>query len=198
MRAEVDRLQALPPPTAGEETLDLLLDVPELPALAQYLPPDTVEVVRKQYRGYPVLLRKLFDQYREPVVFVGTRHQPTADELEAGDKAIVLIDILPQHGQPATQQQASTVTSRETLIHAYNKLKHRFLITPSLRPYSYDTGTRGRTLSGAPGDLEVGWLPIDEEYIHLLLQNVVTAGKAMADLAHLLLVLDSAGVDLYS
>lgn len=202
VKEEADRIQATaPPPSGAVETLDAILDVPPLEILERRVRPDVLTYVRERYQAYPVDLRRIFDQYREPLHFSQAPRALTEEDVKPTDRINVLVDVLPVSAGQAQKQQTGAIhsqTSGEVLVHAYNKLKHRFLVSADLRPYSYTGQGRGRTLATPIPNVEVGWLPISEDFVKLLVQNTVTGAKTMEGLADLLLLLDEAGIDLYA
>jgi hypothetical protein len=90
---------------------------------------------------------------------------------------------------PAPKRRGQKVGAAQgaTLVDAFNKIKHRFMVTDNLPGY---VGTAGS------GNTVYGRFGLTEAFVNMLVNDTTVAAKAMGELAGLLIKLDEAHIKL--
>lgn len=88
---------------------------------------------------------------------------------------------------PSRRGEKVGATQGATLVDAFNKIKHRFMVTENLPGYGGATGM---------GKIVYGRFGITESFINVLVNNTIAAAKIMGELAGVLIQLDEGNIKL--
>jgi hypothetical protein len=150
-------------------TLQTLLALPELAALVGRLPQEEYTACQQSYRNQAI------KTYRETGTGIKTMNNSGVRSSDLGDEVHIILDLI----------QAGSVSSQKGGIFArtLNKIKHRFMITERLYEYAEPGATD-----------EIEYAVLKPQSIDQIVNNTVAVAGAIAELAAILVHLDSAGV----
>jgi hypothetical protein len=158
-------------------TVGTLLSLPDSAVLANSFSPEDYVEVQQSFRNQAINLYATAVMYRDRVgaqVRTATGSAPLPAQ---ADEMYILLDI---------RQAASASTQRGGIqARAFNKIKHRFMLTDQLNDYA---------LVGAADTIE--YAVLRPEVIDAFFESISAIAGTMAELAAFLLHLDTAGVSL--
>lgn len=158
-------------------TLGTLLGLPDVAVLASRFSPEDYAEVQQSFRNQAINVYAAGSMYRDKLgaqIKTATGSIPPTAQ---ADEMYILLDIRPAGSASA---QRGGIHSR-----AFNKIKHRFMVTDQLNDY---------VLTGATDTIEYAILR--PEMIDAFFESTVAVAGTMAELAAFLLHLDAAGVTL--
>jgi hypothetical protein len=156
-------------------TLRTLLDLPDIAALAGRMSQENSAALQQSYRNQAINLFAAAKTYRE--VGKGVKAMSNSGTLSSGlgDEVHIILD-LKQIGSASTKKGG-------IFARALNKIKHRFTVTERLGDYAEP---------GAADEIEYAILR--PQSIGQIVENTIAASGTMAELAAILVHLDSVGV----
>jgi len=173
-------------------TLDVLLKLPSLAAIARHVPDDVRQAIAHDYDKLPPALYAVAEQSRALAPKVQFLDASGVSGSGWRDDLNILLGVSsPPGGATAPTGIAGCSASMEenppsespgvTLVDAFNKIKHRFTVTDNLPAY-LSPPEAGRTVFGRFG--------ISREFVERLRENTITAARVMGEMAALMLLLD--------
>lgn len=158
-------------------TLDAILTLPSLMDLKGQLNSQLYTGFDHDYHFIPKTLYQVAEQYRTEALtlqrILDPNNPPDADWAEAIN---VLLGVGP----------APSSVVQKNPVRAFNKIKHRFMLTDDLPVYMGNSAT---------GDVvEYGAFPLEPSWVDNFMPYSVAAGGILAELAALLVHLDQAGI----
>lgn len=156
-------------------TLQTLLDLPELTALAGHLSQGEYAACQQSYRNQAINLFAAAKTYRETGKGIKTMGNSGMLSSSVGDEVHIILDLI-QTGSVSTQKGG-------IFARTLNKVKHRFMVTERLHEYAEPGATD-----------EIEYAVLKPQAIDQIVNNTVAVAGTIAELAAVLVHLDSAGV----
>ena len=156
-------------------TLQTLLDLPELASLADRLSQETFTACQQSYRNLAVNLFEAARTYRETGAGIKMLSNGNVLPSNTDDEIHILLGLL-QAGSVSTQKVG-------IFARALNKIKHRFMVTERLQEYADPDATEG-----------IEYAALRLQTIDQIVDNTVAVAGTIAELAAILVHLDSAGI----
>ncbi len=156
-------------------TLETLLDLPDVAALASRVPQDTFTALQQSYRNQALNLFAAAKTYRESGTGIRSMSNSGVLPSDLDDELRIIIDLIPTG---STSNQKGGIFAR-----ALNKIKHRFTVTERLHDYAEPSATE-----------EIEYTALRPQAIDQIVDNTVAAAGTIAELAAILVHLDSAGI----
>jgi len=156
-------------------TLQTLLDLPDLAALAGRLSQEEYIACQQSYRNQAINLFAAATTYRETRKGVRTMSNSGVLSPGLGGEVHIILDLI-QAGSASTQKGG-------IFARALNKVKHRFTITERLSDYAEPGATD-----------EIEYAVLRSQTIDQIVESTVAVAGTIAELAAILVHLDSAGI----
>lgn len=183
-------------PEHPEIALDILLNLPSIQSLDGKVTGDALQAFAQSYGIHAQQLHQAAHMYREQGAKVAPLGAGSPPLPTWHDDVNILLGII-KPGVPAASGAAPAAAAAPVpatagphsksgiLVRAFNKLKHRFMVTEDLPAYAVPAGA---------DKIEYGRFPQTPQFIDQLVSNTVAVAGTMAELAAIVLQLDAAGI----
>ncbi len=158
-------------------TLETLLDLPDVAALVGCVLQEAFTALQQSYRNQALNLFAAAKTYRESGTGIRSMSNSGVLPSDSDDELRIVIDVIPAG---STSNQKGGIFAL-----ALNKIKHRFTVTERLHEYAEPGATD-----------EIEYAALRPQAIDQLVDNTVAAAGTIAELAAILVHLDSAGIAL--